>query len=361
VSRAARGWRWAAALGLAAACSTPAPAPAPAPAPRDNLVPPAPGEGRHLRNVRQLTTGGNNAEAYFSRSGKQLIFQRQERLESGCDQQYIVNVDGSGLRRVSNGQGRTTCGYFYDHDRQILFSSSHGSSPACPAPPDRSHGYVWPLNELEIYTARADGSDLRALTHFGGYSAEATVSPDGLRIIFTSTKDGDLELYTMRPDGSDLRRITHRVGYDGGAFFAPDGRSIVWRAWYPETSGDSAQYLDLLRRKLVKPARMELWTADADGSNPRQVTRLGGANFAPFFTPDGRHIIFSSNFRHPRSRDFDLYVIGVDGQGLEQVTFDPEFDGFPMFSPDGRRLVWASNRNAKVMGETNLFIADWVP
>ncbi len=158
--------------------------------------------------------------------------------------------------------------------------------------------------------------------------AQNIVAPDGSRIIFTSTKDDDLELYTMRPDGADPRRITHRVGYDGGAFFSPDGKSIVWRAGYPEASKDSVEYLDLLRHKLVKPARMGLWTADADGGHPRQVTWLGGANFAPFFTPDGHHIIFSSNYRKPQSRNFDLYVIGADGEGLEQITFDPEFDDF---------------------------------
>jgi Tol biopolymer transport system component len=358
-------------LVLACGCAPAAPAPAPGPPapaspdaasarPRAAPPPPVPGE-RHLRNLRQLTFGGNNAEAYFSRSGEQLIFQRQEQVSAGCDQQYVMNVDGTGLHRVSNGRGRTTCGYFYDGDRRVLFSSTHGASPACPAPPDRSHGYVWPLNDLEIYTAKPDGTDLQQLTRFGTYTAEATLSPDGSRIVFTSTKDGDLELYTMRADGTDVHRVTHRVGYDGGAFFSPDGKSLVWRAWYPETARDTAEYLDLLHRKLVRPSRMELWMADADGGGARQLTRLGGANFAPFFTPDGRHIIFSSNFRNPRSRNFDLYLVGVDGSGVERITFDPEFDGFPVFSPDGRRLVWSSNRNAQVMGETNLFIADWVP
>jgi Tol biopolymer transport system component len=327
-------------------------------APTDSFVPPAEGE-RHLRRIRQLTFSGNNAEAYFSASGKQLVFQRQDSVSSGCDQEYIVNADGSGLRRVSNGEGRTTCGYFYDHDRRILYSSTFKYSPACPPPADRSKGYVWPLDHLEIYTARTDGADLRPLTSNGAYNAEATVSPDGSRIVFTSTMDGDLELYSMNVDGSDLRRLTHRVGYDGGAFFSPDGRSLVWRAWYPETAGDSAQYRSLLAQRLVKPSRMELWVANADGSDPRQITRLGGANFAPFFAPDGRRIIFASNYRNPRSRNFDLFLVNLDGSGLEQVTTDPEFDGFPMFSPDGRKLVWASNRHGREFGETDLFIADW--
>jgi TolB protein len=315
---------------------------------------------RHLRHIRQLTFGGNNAEAYFSRSGKQLIFQRQEQVDAGCDQQYVMNVDGSGLRRVSNGEGRTTCGYFYDDDRRILYSSTHEASPDCPAPPDRSAGYVWPLGQFEIYSAKTDGTDRRKLTSNDAYDAEATVSPDGRRIIFTSTRDGDIELYTMNVDGSDVRRVTSRVGYDGGAFFSPDGRQIVWRAQYPETAADSADFQRLLAQRLVRPSKLELWTADADGGNARRVTSLGGANFAPFYHPDGRRIIFASNHANPRGRNFDLFMIGTDGAGLEQITADADFDGFPMFSPDARQLVWASNRNAKNPGETNLFIADWV-
>jgi TolB protein len=278
----------------------------------------------------------------------------------GCDQQYIMNVDGSGMRRVSNGLGRTTCGYFYADDTRILYSSTFRHHPACPAPPDQSQGYVWPLGHLEIYTARVDGSDLRQLTDNGAYNAEATVSPDGSRIIFTSTMDGDIELYSMNVDGTDLRRVTHRVGYDGGAFFSPDGRRIVWRAAYPQTAADTADYLRLLGARLVRPARVELWVANADGSDARQITRLGGANFAPFWHPDGRRIIFASNHETPRSGRFDLYLVNDDGSELERVTAYPDFDSFPMFSPDGRKLVWASNRNGAREGETNLFIADWV-
>ena len=323
------------------------------------IVPPDSGETR-LANIRQLTFGGNNAESYFSRDGRQLIFQRQERADSGCDQQYLINIDGTGMRRVSNGLGRTTCGYFFNDDQRILYSSSFAHDAACPAPPDQSAGYVWPLGHLEIYTSKLDGSDLQPLTSNGAYNAEATVSPDGRTIIFTSTMDGDIELYTMNVDGTGLRRVTHRVGYDGGAFFSPDGSKIVWRAGYPATAADSADYLSLLGRRLVRPARVEVWVANADGSEPRQVTRLGGANFAPFFHPDGRRIIFSSNHRKPRSGEFDLYLINVDGTGLEQVTTFTDFDSFPMFSPDGRKLVWASNRNGTGPRDTNLFIADWV-
>jgi TolB protein len=350
-----------AAAALVPACGgPPGPSDSQPPSPATAATPaPEPGE-RHLRNLRQLTFGGNNAEAYFSPDGTRLIFQRQERVGEGCDQQYVVNLDGSGLRRVSNGLGRTTCGYFYDGGRRILYSSTFEDSPACPPPADRSRGYVWPLGRFEIYSARTDGGDLRRLTRNDAYDAEATVSPDGRRVVFTSTRDGDIDLYTMDVDGGDVRRITSRVGYDGGAFFSPDGRRIVWRAMYPETAADTADYRQLLAERMVRPSRLELWVADADGGNPRQVTRLGAANFAPFFHPDGRRIVFASNQPDPRNRNFDLYLIGDDGSGLEQVTTSTEFDGFPMFSPDGKRLVFASNRNAANPGETNLFVADWV-
>ena len=319
---------------------------------------PEPGE-RHLANIRQLTFGGNNAESYFSADGKRLIFQRQTEVDSGCDQEYVMNIDGSKLRRVSNGKGRTTCGYFIERDRRILYASTAANDPNCPPPVDRSLGYVWPLGHFEIYTANPDGSDTRQITNNGFYNAEGTASPDGKTIIFTSTRDGDIDLYVMRSDGTGTRRITNRVGYDGGAFFSPDGKSIVWRAQYPVTTADSADYKSLLGRRLVRPAKLELWMADADGSNPHQITHLGGANFAPFFHPDGKRLIFASNFENPRGRNFDLFIVRTDGTGLEKVTTSGEFDGFPMFSPDGRKLVFASNRHGKTVGETDLFIADW--
>lgn len=355
------------ALLATAACSrTPSPAPGASPAgsepttgPSTVFHAPQPGEAR-LRNIRQLTFGGNNAEAYFSSDGEWLTFQRQRAVDEGCDQQFIMRTDGSGLRQVSNGLGRTTCGYFIENDERIIFSSTFRDDPACPVPPDRSQGYVWPLGRFELFTVRRDGTDLRQLTDNGAYNAEATVAPDGSRVIFTSTMDGDVELYTMRPDGSDLRRVTHRVGYDGGGFFSPDGRLIVWRAQYPETAADTADYRRLLGQRMVRPAKLELWVANADGSNARQVTALGGANFAPYFHPDGKRIIFSSNWENPRGRAFDLYLINLDGTGLEKVTNFGDFDGFPMFSPDGSQLVFASNRHGAAPGETNLFIADWV-
>jgi len=336
---------------LQAAASPPPPPP---------TVPADSGEN-HLRNIRQLTFGGQNAEAYFSRSGRQIIFQRQE-SDSGCDQQFVIAADGSALHRVSSGRGRTTCGYFFGGDREIFYASTEHLGPACPPRPDYSLGYVWALYDYDIYAADSSGASPRRLSASPRYDAEGTLSPDGKTIVFTSLRDGDLDIYTMRVDGSNLRRLTRTLGYDGGPFFSPDGKQIVYRAWHPQTVRDSADYQTLLAQNLVRPTRMEIWVMDADGSNQRQVTNLGGANFAPFFHPDGRRILFASNHKNPRSRNFDLYLVNADGSGggLEQVTTSAEFDAFPMFSPDGRRLVWASNRHGRVPGETNILIADWV-
>ncbi len=314
---------------------------------------------RFFSAVRQLTFEGQNAEAYFSSDGQELIFQRMAG-DAQCDQQFIMNIDGSELRRVSNGLGRTTCGYFYEGDERILYSSTFGVNEQCPAPPDMSRGYVWPLADFDVYSSLPDGSDLENLTDTPGYDAEATLSPDGSSIVFTSTRDGDIDVYTMNIDGSNVKRLTTTIGYDGGPFFSPDGSMIVFRADRPDTPEGIADFQALLGDGLVRPSRMEIFVMDADGGNERQVTDLGGANFAPFFHPDGRRIIFASNHVDPTSRNFDLFMIDVDGSNLVQVTTSGLFDGFPMFSPDGSKLVFASNRHGKVEGETNIFIADWV-
>ena len=321
-------------------------------------VPAVPGEA-HLRNIRQLTFGGENAEAYFSHDGTRLIFQ-STRDGRTCDQQYVMNVDGTHVRRVSTGTGKTTCGYFFGGDQRIFFASTRAVDTTCPPRPDPSKGYVWRLDPYDIYTANADGSNLRRLTSYGVYTAEGTLSPDGSTIVFTSLKDGDLDIYTMGADGSDVRRLTTTPGYDGGPFFSPDGKQIVYRAWHP-TDTALANYRELLTQRLVRPNRMEIWIMNADGSDQHQITNLGGANFAPYFTPDGKRVIFSSNYKNPRSRNFDLFLVNVDGTRLEQVTAHPEFDGFPMFSPDGKKLVWAANRSAAPVSELNIYIADWVP
>jgi len=322
-------------------------------------VAPDSGEQRHLSNIRQLTNGGENAEAYFSADGKRLIFQ-STRDGRTCDEQYIMNTDGTDVHRVSNGKGKTTCGYFMDGDRRIFFASSQAIDTACTARPDPAKGYLWRLDPYDIYTANPDGSHTRRLTHYGVYTAEGVLSPDGKRIVFTSLKGGDLDIYTMNADGTNVKQLTHQFGYDGGPWWSPDGKQIVYRAFHPTALKDVADYKSLLAQRFVRPNTMDLWLMNADGSNQHQITHLGQASFGPSWTPDGRHIVFASNYHtNPKLGNFDVFLVNPDGTGLEQITTNATFDGFPMFSPDGKKLVWASNRLVSNPHETNVFIADW--
>ncbi|NJD09691.1 MAG: hypothetical protein FIB01_04325 [Gemmatimonadetes bacterium] len=321
---------------------------------------PAQPDEPHLRNLRMLTHGGENAEAYWSADGRQLIFQATRPGGTGCDQIFTMNPDGSGLRMVSTGKGRTTCAYFFPAGDRIIYSSTHRAGAECPPPPDFRMGYVWGLFEYDIFAADPDGGHLRQLTATPGYDAEATISPDGRTIVFTSVRAGDLDIYAMDADGGNVRRLTSEVGYDGGPFFSRDGKQIVFRARHPTDSAELADYRRLLASALVRPGQLDIWVMNADGTGKRQVTDIAAANFAPFFHPDGQRIIFASNVHDPSGRNFDLYLVRSDGSGLERVTSHPEFDGFPMFSPDGRQLVFASNRGAARPGDTNVFLADWV-
>lgn len=316
---------------------------------------------RHFANMRQLTSGGENAEAYFGADGATLSFQAHEG-EDACDQIYVLNIESGEIEKVSSGAGVTTCSFFqYPSDDAIIYSSTHLGGEECPPKPDPSLGYVWKLHPTyDIFKLNNDGSGLIRLTDTFGYDAEATYAFDGSKIVFTSLASGDLDLWTMDPDGSNRRQFTHRLGYDGGAFFSHDGRKIVWRAYYPETQDQEEEYLKLLKNNAIRPMALQIWLMHSDGTHHVQVTDNEASNFAPFFFPDDSRIIFASNLGDPQGHNFDLYAVDTAGTHLEQITFYEGFDGFPMFSPDGNRLVFASNRNAGQPGETNLFICDWV-
>jgi Tol biopolymer transport system component len=305
--------------------------------------------------MRQLTFKGENAEAYFSFDGKKLTFMSTG--DQGCDQIYTMNIDGTARTLVSTGKGRTTCSFYYPDGQHILYASTHLGGEACPPIPDKSNGYVWPIyDSYDIFRANPDGSGLERLTKTPGYDAEATIAKDGL-VVFTSVRDGDMEIYTMNGDGSGVRRLTHAPGPDGGAFFSADGSKIVFRGRHPEKGKELDDYFVLLKKALWKPAGVDVFVMNRDGSDLHQVTNgLGGANWAPYFTPDATKIIFASNMKEPRGGNFDLYLINGDGTGLEQITFSDTFDGFPIFSPDGTKVVFASGRHEGL----NVFIADWV-
>lgn len=316
-------------------------------------------QGKHLTNLKRLTNGGQNAEAYWAPDGKRLIFQ-STRPPHECDQIYIMNADGSDQRLVSTGKGRTTCSYFLKDNKHFVYASTHEAAEACPAPPDRSKGYLWGVfPTYDIYLATDDGKIVKKLTDETGYDAEATINFKTNRVVYTSQKSGDLELWSMKPDGSSKKQITNREGYDGGAVYSHDGKKIVWRATDPDNKPVMIRYKELLKEGLTEPMKMELFIADADGKHLQQLTKFGCASFAPTFTPDGKKIIFSSNKHNCDGRRFELFSINPDGTGLEQMTSFGGFTSFPEFSPDGKKFVFASDYQAKQRYEFNIWVGDW--
>jgi Tol biopolymer transport system component len=335
--------------------------------PEDTIL--FPGE-KHFKNIQQLTFGGDNAEAYFSYDGKWLIFQRTNPKEGiMCDEMFIGKIptkpgEKFEYRRVSSGKGRTTCGFFTKDGKHIIYASTHLGADTCPPVPDRKkygNKYIWPLyDSYDIFMADLNGKIVKQLTTSKGYDAEATLSPDGNKMIYTSDKDGDIDLYIMDLKTGKEKRITNALGYDGGAWFSPNGKKIIWRASRPKTDAEVKEYKDFLVENLVAPTNMEVFVANADGSNVKQVTNFGNANWAPSFMHDGKRIIFASNHQSKRGYPFNLFTINEDGTNLEKITAEKIFDAFAMFSPDGKKLVFCSNRNNGGTHDTNIFVADWV-
>jgi Tol biopolymer transport system component len=323
----------------------------------------------HFKNVQQLTFGGDNAEAYFSYDGKWLIFQKTYAKEGlPCDQMFIGRIPELGekfeYKKVSLGTGRTTCGAFMKDGKHIIYASTHLGSDTCPPIPDRKkygNKYIWPLyDSYDIFMADLNGKIVKRLTKSKGYDAEATISPNGKKMLYTSTKDGDIDMYVMNLKTGKEKKVTNILGYDGGGWFSPDGTKIIWRASRPKTEAEIKEYKDLLKENLVAPTNMEVWVANADGTNPKQVSSFGQANWAPAYMPDSKRIIFASNHEYKRGFPFNLYTMNEDGSNLTKISRDKGFDAFPMFSPDGKKIVFCSNRNNGGTRDTNIFIADWV-
>ena len=322
----------------------------------------------HFENMKQLTFGGENAEAYWSFDDSKLIFQAtNEKWGQSCDQIYIIDTNNYNLnnempKMVSLGLGRTTCSYFMPGDSTIIYASTHLEDAKCPHVPERrvNGKYVWPIyDSYDIFIADLDGNIVSQLTDTPGYDAEATVSPTGDKIVFTSIRSGDLELYTCNIDGSEIRQVTNQLGYDGGAFFSHDGKKLVFRASRPKNKEEIEEYKALLSNGLVQPTKMEIYICNVDGSNLRQVTNLGDANWSPFFHPSNEKIIFCSNHESIMGFPFNLYMIDIDGNNLEQITYDEKFASFPVFSNDGKKITFSSNRNNGGTRNTNVFIANW--
>jgi Tol biopolymer transport system component len=324
---------------------------------------------KHFANLKQLTFGGDNAEAYWSFDGKSVSFQSNNKNWGlNCDQIFYTPIGadlskGAKPQLISTGLGRTTCAFFLPGGKRILYASTHLGGKDCPKDPERKPGgkYLWPVyDSYDIFVSDLKGKVVKQLTNSPGYDAEATISPNGDKIVFTSTRNGDLDLYTMDIDGKNVKQITHELGYDGGAFFSPDGKKLVFRASRFSTDEEKKEYQDYLKQGLVAPTNMEIFTCNVDGSDLKQLTHLGKANWAPFYHPSGKKIIFSSNHKGKRGFEFNLFMINEDGSGLEQISFDKVFDSFPMFSPDGKKIIFSSNRNNGGTRDTNLFVADWV-
>ena len=320
----------------------------------------------HFKSLTQLTFGGDNAEAYWSFDDKQIIFQSNNKNWGvECDQMFLMNVGetfkDSKPPMISTGLGRTTCAYFLPGNKEFVYGSTHLGGDKCPPAPLRREGkYVWPIyDSYDIFVADLTGTITKQLTNNPGYDAEATVSPKGDKIVFTSMRTGDLELFTMNIDGTDVKQITYELGYDGGAFFSPDGTKLIFRSSRPKTAEEIKEYKDLLAEGLVQPTNMELYICNADGSDLRQLTDLGNANWSPFFHPSGKKILFSSNFEAEKGFPFNLYMIDIDGKNLKRITHGETFDAFPVFSNDGKKLIFSSNRNNGGGHDTNLFIAEW--
>jgi TolB protein len=334
------------------------------PLPEDTLHYP---DEKHFKNIQQLTFGGDNAEAYFSYDGKWIIFQRTS-VKAGipCDQMFIGKVPKEKFeyKLVSTGKGRTTCGAFTKDGKHVIYASTHLGADTCPPVPDRKkygNKYIWPLyDSYDIFMADLNGKIVKQLTKAKGYDAEATLSPDGKKMLYTSDKDGDIDLYIMDLKTGKEKRITNTLGYDGGAWFSPDGKKLIWRASRPKTEAEIKEYKELLAENLVAPTNMEVYISNADGSNMKQVTAFGQANWAPAYMPDNKRIIFASNHEYKRGFPFNLYTINEDGSNLTKISRDKGFDAFPMFSPDGKKIIFCSNRSNGGTRDTNVFIADWV-
>ncbi len=320
-----------------------------------------------LSGIRQLSfEGRRSGEAYFSADGRQMVFQSEREGGNPFYQIYLMDLETGDTRRISSGTGKTTCAWVHPNGKRILFASTHEDPQAKQTQREeldkRASGqgsrYSWSFDEhYELYEADSWGNILRRLTKTPGYDAEGSWSPDGKLILFASNRhayEGQLstedkehferdpsyfmELYLMDADGGNIRRLTQSPGYDGGPFFSADGRRIVWRRFGAD--GHSA----------------EIWTMDADGSNARQITQLGLLSWAPYFHPSGDYIIFANNSQG--HRNFELYLVDAKGENEPvRVTHSDGFDGLPVFTPDGTSLAWSSSRGAGKKAQ--IFVADW--
>ncbi len=329
-------------------------------------------EAQLLGNIRQLTFAGKRAgEGYFSPDGLRLIFQSEREAENPFFQIYVMNLENGHTRRVSPGIGKATCAWFHPLQEKVLFASTHEDPDAEKKQQgeleERRSGkerrYEWDFDaQYDLFEATLNGQEglghtLRKLTSAKGYDAEGSWSPNGQLIVFASNRhayteilsdeekehfrkdpSAQMDIYIMRADGSGVQRLTTTPGYDGGPFFSPDGKRIVWRRFSPE--GGQA----------------EVWTMRIDGTDAKRITSLGAMSWAPYFHPSGDYLIFTTNLHG--FGNFELYIVDTEGRSEPvRVTYTNGFDGLPVFAPDGKQLAWTSSRTADKKAQ--LFFADW--
>jgi Tol biopolymer transport system component len=320
-----------------------------------------------LTRIRRLTVEGRRAgEGYWSADGKRLVFQSEREPGNPFYQIYVLDLGTGETKRISPGTGKTTCAFFRPGSDEIEFASTHADPKSKQLQDEelafRASGkerrYAWDYDaEMDIYAYNEKTGAMKRLTSARGYDAEGSYSPDGQWIVFTSMRDAYnraldekekkklvddpsyfAEIYIMRADGSGQRRLTNVAGYDGGPFFTPDGKRIIWRRF--DESGLIA----------------DVWTMNPDGSDPQQITDFGSMSWAPYMHPSGEYIFFASN--KLGFENFEVFI--VDAKGTKEpvrVTYSDGFDGLPVPSPDGKQLAWTSSRSGGSAGQ--LFLAQW--
>jgi len=313
----------------------------------------------HLTKIKQLTREGENKKASFAPNNEKIIFQAM-RDNLRCDAIYSMKRDGSEINLLSSGKGIAVSAKIAPDNESIIYSSTHKVDYQCPQRPEFSLDYVWSLyRDYDVFVSDSFGGSTKRLTRTEDYDGNASYSPTGNRVVFTSNRSGDLELYLMNSDGSNVKQLTKAVGYDGDAVFSPDGKYIVWRASRPK-GNDLDEYRYQLSQGLLRAGKFELFLLKLGSKRAVRLTNNGATNFSPSFDPQSSKVIFSSNMSQDDGLNYDLYTVDIKTRKLERITYYSGFDGYPVFSSDGKKLLFTSSRNFRYKAETNIFTVDWV-
>jgi Tol biopolymer transport system component len=312
----------------------------------------------HLTKVTQLTFTGENTQASFSPDNKNIIFQ-STRNRLRCDAIFRMHSDGSDISQISSGKGIASSAVISPDNNSIIYSSTQKVDYQCPSKPEYSKAYSWLLySSYDLFKDELTGGSDERIIKSSSYDGGAVYSPKGDKIIFSSGRTGDLELYIANSDGNNVKQLTNIDGYDGDAVFSRDGKYIVWRASRPK-GNDLHDYRYQLSQGIIKEGKFEIFMMKLAGGKPIQLTNNGATNFSPSFDPNSNNIIFSSNMSQKDGRNYDIYTLNLKTRKLERITYYSGFDGYPVFSSDGKKLLFTSSRNFRYKAEKNIFIVNW--